>query len=498
MPTRQPGRRAIIVASIIGLIITLIWAATFRQFYLSTHPLGTWEQSTCRDTASDASNTSASDELLVGIQAEVPPGGFRGALLATRTVMCGLRASDGALMRRFLLLGRERTTFNNFTFSPLWEVGDTLYITTNDGRICAIHATDGKQMWCHTTQQSSFSSELIVANGVVFRKSGSLLEAFDARDGTPLWNDNLNDGAYVPPQPHQPQTFVASGGSIYVGRNDPTSGGPADRAFTFCARAARTGTPNWCQTLGTGQFSIARVEQGNGIVFAFLDEQNSNQPITPHIYALRTSDGKVLWHRQLDCAGLVAPLMAFAPDANQGTNGTLLVATPQCDAGANDNLTVLRRLIALRPDDGTPLWTTTPGAVADLAVVDGVMYLDTVEIVSGESTVKATTVLALRVADASQVWHFRVTGLVPKLVLKGDTIYVLTGPYNLAALTYTQTLYALRRADGGELWQSTGCGAVVDPAFWHDRILQHEQGAPVWCHWLAGSNNTVSLNPALP
>lgn len=497
MPSRQPGRRAIIVASIIGLCITLIWAATFRRLYLNTHPLATWEQSTCRDSAPDAANTPPSaGEVLVGVQALVPTG-FRGVGFPTHLVMCAFRAGDGALVRRFLLPGRMSASDRNPTFSILRQIGGTLYVSTNDGRICALHATGGELLWCQTTQPYAVSAELIVADDVVFNKTGSLLEAFDTHDGTPLWQTNLNDyTAYS--QTHQAQTFVASAGKVYVGKRVPLSDNPVQGTLTFCARAARTGIPDWCQTFGAGALSVTRVELGGDIIFAFVNDSSSTNQTIPLLYALRATDGTVLWKRQLDCASASPPLTAFIPDASASGNGTLLLAEPQCDGSVSFYQSLLRSLIALRAGDGAPRWTATPGVLTDLAVADGVVYLDTPEIGDGKSIVKATTIQALRIADASLIWRFRMPALSPRLTITGDTLLALTGPSVVPPPSYTPVVYALRRADGSELWQSTGCNANLDPYFWHDHILRHEQSAPVWCHWPAIDNYSQTLYPVLP
>jgi outer membrane protein assembly factor BamB len=493
MPSRQPGRRAIIVGSIMGLCIALIWVATFRVLYLNTHPLGAWEQSTCRDTAADVSNTPTTDAVLISVQGLAPPGGFRGAGIPTRVVMCALRTSDGALVRRFLLPGREGADTSNPIFSVLRQVGDKLYIAEGVGRICAIHVSDGERLWCHATQAPLYRSELIVADGVVFSKSSNLIEAFDARDGTPLWHDNLYNN--INTETNQAQTFAVSGGTVYVGRNDPTSGDQTNGTLTFCARASRAGTIGWCRALGTGKLALARVELGDDTIFAIVRDLNNQQ--TPLLYALRISDGKALWQRQFDCASPWTLLTAYVPDANTASRGTLLLAKEQCGSNAGAYPSRHNDLLALRAGDGTPLWAATLGPLADLAVADGIVYLDSPEIVNGESAVRTTTILALRTVDASQAWRIRIPTLAPRLALTGNIVVALTGDFPVAATSPAQTMYALRRTDGSELWRSAGCDAPVDPVFWHDHILQHEQGAPVWCHWPAMYNSTGTLTPVL-
>lgn len=492
MPTRQPGRRAIIVASIMGLCIILIWAATFRAIYLHTYPLATWEQSTCRDTISDASNTPPSDEVLVGIQASVPPG-FRGAGIPTRAVVCALRISDGALVHRYLLPGRVASARPvNPSVGTLRQSGNTLYVYTYDGQLCAFHATGGEPLWCHTTQPYGGSAELIVADGVVFSKAGPRFNVLDAYDGALLWQENLNDNTYSPSQ--QTQTFVVSGAKVYIGKNNLVPDNLAKSTFSICARAARTGSPDWCQPLGTGMRSLARVELGGDTIFAFVKDTSPSPPV---LYALRATDGNILWQRQFSCPGIWPPVMAYAPDVNASGRGVLLFGEPPCDGNASKLPDTPSKLLALRADDGTPLWTVTPGALAGIAVADGNVYLDIPEIANGESVVRATTIQALRVADASPVWRFRMPALTTRLVLTGDTLVALAGPFSLAPASPVQSLYALRRASGAELWQSTGCNANLDPYFWHDRILRHEQSAPVWCHWLMANPYSVLLNPVL-
>src|SRR5437588_2584242 len=105
--------------------------------------------------------------------------------------------------------------------------------------------------------------------------------------------------------------------------------------------------------------------------------------------------------------------------ANTGSHGTLLLAKAQCEGSAGTYPPRHNELLALRAGAGTPLWTVPLGPLADLAVADGIVYLDSPEIANGESVVRATTILALRTADPSQAWRIRIPTPTPRLALTG-------------------------------------------------------------------------------
>ncbi len=494
MPSRQPGRRAIVVASIIGLAITLIWAATFRRLYLNAHPLGTWEQSACHDVVADAPATSGADDVWIAVHATVPYG-FRG-IASTREVMCAFRSSDGALLRRFVLQ-RPLPTPPSSPVITARLAHDVLYVEEGPD-ICAFSATTGSQLWCQTTQASGYPGELLVTDDAVLHKANGALEAFDPLTGAQLWHEDLGDALFLQTTTER-HTFAVSTDTIYAGRNDPLSADPGkpDRRLMFCARAARTGEQHWCESLGVGTLGIAGVTVGQGIAFVVVSGPMGAQQTPPRLYGLRATDGTVLWQQQLDCNGAWAPLLAYAPDTSSTASSSLLVATPQCSDTTNTNPPFLGEILALGASDGTVRWRATPGTLLAVAVADSTVYLDTVEMRNGQSVATASDIFALRLSDASQIWHTHLSTPVTTLTLAGDMIYSLTGSAFYGGPLTPASIYALRRADGGELWQSTGCSAGLDPYFWHDHILRHEQSAPVWCHWLSAPPYTATVNPVL-
>lgn len=525
MPTRRPGRRAIIVASIIGLCIILIWAAAFRVLYVKTHPLGAWEESACQHTAPGVPAAQDGGEVLVGVAADVPlpsPGFIYRATpyVSTREVICVFRSSDGALVNRFVLPfpryrydSRSGPNFNTpddsqsgphyNTPSVMRQAHDTLYVATGE-QICAFHITNGSQLWCQARQPSPTLGELVVNDNVLLLNTENTLEALDPSSGALLWHDTINDDVYRSLQGPVIHSFAESNGTIYAEHIDSSSSDPAatNRRLALCARDERTGNPLWCQPLAPSDLSVAGVEVGGGSVFAYLSSTASNQSET-RLYALRASDGKLLWQQPLECIGSTAPFMAYSPAADAAGGSSLLVALSQCKAPGGDP-PFHNEVLVLRPADGSVQWKSTPASLLDVAVANGIAYLDTLESRNGQSVATVADIRALRLSDASPVWRARISSPVTRLALAGDTLYALTSPSASVTPSPSVSFIALRRTDGGELWQATSCGGQVDPLIWHDRLLGNEHGAPVWCHWPASSRSVYSsvyitrLNLVLP
>jgi outer membrane protein assembly factor BamB len=193
------------------------------------------------------------------------------------------------------------------------------------------------------------------------------------------------------------------------------------------------------------------------------------------IYALRVSDGSLLWRYSTDGSVDESPLVvdgvvyvsanvAQGPGyiagyvyALQASDGALLwrytrsnyvsmptVANRVAYIGSGDDA-----VSALRASDGTLLWRyTTKGSVYDSPlVVDGVVYASAFVVQCPGS------VYALRASDGTLLWHYTTKG------------YVYT-PTVVNGVAYTDTpegLVALRASDGTLLWRYTLDGTGFSP-----------------------------------
>ena len=141
------------------------------------------------------------------------------------------------------------------------------------------------------------------------------------------------------------------------------------------------------------------------------------------VYALRASDGNVLWHHKISTGASAAPLV---------NDGIIYITTSISDVGPGS-------LYALRASDGTQLWhETARGFSYNAPVVDNqVVY------VSASADNGSGTVYALRADNGAQLWHYATTTFtsVP-LVVNG-----------IAYLISDQGLSALRASDGQLLWR---------------------------------------------
>ena len=98
-----------------------------------------------------------------------------------------------------------------------------------------------------------------------------------------------------------------------------------------------------------------------------------------------------------------------------------------------------RPFSALRPSDGSSLWTAPSGSLYGLATTPGYVYFGT------------TTLSALSSSDGSQRWDLQ-TLVMSNPVAHGGSLYVLTAKRPRPP----STLQAFRAADGSQLWETPG------------------------------------------
>jgi outer membrane protein assembly factor BamB len=339
-----------------------------------------------------------------------------------------LRASDGALLWRYT---NGSFVYNGYVYQPTIVAG-VAYIASQDGTLSALRASDGILLWRYTVKGAGGDSPVVV-NGIVYVASeDGYLNALRTRDGKLLWRSPSY--AYAP---------VIVNDVVYITSRDGLS-----------ALRARDGARLWRYALAnTGFYGLTILD---GVVYAEAAKYSPATTASTHsggyalqvaaskitapvnrkmpfkqggpssLYALRASDGAVLWHYQ-------------APgDKNNGV-GLLAVVGRRVYIDTTVGLSK-NNFSALRASDGSLLWSYPTGDFADnVLVTNGVAYL----------TEADGTVDALRAGDGGFLWRYST----------GDSAVNVLVTNGVAYLTATDgTVDALRAANGVLLWHYTIAG----------------------------------------
>ncbi len=349
-----------------------------------------------------------------------------------------LRASDGSLLWRY-------SNANN-TYLSLSTADSSVAYIASPGEISALNISNGALLWHFATKGDSYEVPLEV-NGVVYFGSVTsngpgTLYALRASDGTPIWQ-------YTTSGPISPS--MVANEVVYTASDDAV----------LAALRASDGHQLWKQALDTNSFQSPQLV--NGVLYATTTKiieppaartanplqqttalgallwntlQNAPaEPKIPHkqgvssVYAVRASDGTILWHYTLGNGPeswtswfSVEHGVVYASAFNTTSTGT--------DEGY---------IYALQSSNGSILWHDQLNATPYSALLaNGVIYLSTT---IGSY---AGALYALRMSDGSLLWNYPIAGSMYNApVLDGTTLYV--GAANGMA-------YALQAENGALLW----------------------------------------------
>ena len=257
-----------------------------------------------------------------------------------------------------------KTTF------PASEAGDLLLdhgilFSCTRGQIVALRASDGRQLWTFTQTVGTndvFVNAQMSGENVLYTvgtPTGSWIYALRGRDGTVLWRYG---------KPYFSDVTVGPDGVVYA-----NSGQSDMDVTTLDALDARTGARLWTfprQVVTHAPFAITG---------AFYFEDTSG------VYALRSSDGKVLWKTPQE------EVIAGMGD------DTLYVWLTETD----DNI-----LAALNARDGSTRWKAQLPAGFIEVVADGVLYLSTIAS-AGCDAPQLPGAFAVRARDGKVLWRFQ-------------------------------------------------------------------------------------------
>ncbi len=339
----------------------------------------------------------------------------------------------------------------------------------------AFRATDGKHLW--QVKVTGTTSVLSDTDGVVYLYNsidGSLL-ALNARDGTERWNILL---AFPPGTSAVDTRFdvavQVSASVVYV----HTSFGQ------ISAYQEESGTLLWSQTFPESGGLIGYLPWQISAGVIYLTTRS-------HLYALRISDGQVLWQHEgqstfvlYSASGIVSLLQANVSDATliavQAQTGQVLWqhAEPQLKgntspiglqliggilysgAWANDSIpagmltTYFQGTIsAIRASDGLPLWQYQGKDSWDILEVEGTQTTAFLLSADYPATHVTALVTAVRVTDGTPLWQH--SAPAAGLTLAGDALYTGyggNGDTSSCLGTGVPHVMKYRATDGQNLW----------------------------------------------
>jgi outer membrane protein assembly factor BamB len=318
-------------------------------------------------------------------------------------ILIALRASDGAQL--------WHKTARGFSYNAPVVDNQVLYMSTSadngSGTVYALRANDGTQLWHYTT--TAFTSVPLVVNGIAYLVSYQGLSALQASDGQLLWKVPVEGNTNIPPQ--------VINGVLYL--------------TTTKISLEATATPT-SQVSKLPQVGMIGNLLQNAVPMLSVKQTLPLKQGLSSVYAVRISDGAVLWHYTMSKENGNNWANWFSIE-----NGTVYVGTY-----VDQNKSYL---YALRNSDGSLLWrhTSYRGMSINAFVANGVIYIASF-INNGSINAGSGAVYALRASDGSQLWYHPMYWVVynpPMLV--GATIYVSTAGGEV---------YAFQASNGSLLW----------------------------------------------
>jgi outer membrane protein assembly factor BamB len=309
--------------------------------------------------------------------------------------------------------------------TPIVENG-VVYTTvyknnSGSGTIYALRASDGAQLW-HTTANTAFSYILTAANGVLYVSSAQGIAALQASNGRQLWSDALQGDIASPLLVNGVLYFTATKVSM------ETSSVSMSRVNALSQMGT---TGNLLRASGAIDLAPSKLDRPLQPM-SFMKQTIPAKEGLSTVYAVRASDGAILWNYQMSKAygNNWANWLTLA-------NGTVYVGTYVSQDASY--------IYALRSSDGSQLWrqATVQGMSANVFIANGVIYL--ASYVNDGSVYAGTGALyALRASDGSRLWYHAINWVVnnpPMLV--GTTLYVTTA---------ADDIYAFRSSNGSQMW----------------------------------------------
>lgn len=314
-----------------------------------------------------------------------------------------LQASDGTRLWHF-------AAQQGLAYQQPSLVNGTLYVSTGSsgapGDVYALRASDGTELWHYKT--SDFADTLTVQNGVIYLFSQSKLSALRANDGHELWSRPIDTTFEQSPQ--------VIDGVIYFVATKISLETPTTRNASPLPQAMALGTLLW----GHGQTAIT----GETVPLKAMKPLKEGKST---LYAIRASDGTMLWQYPMDNGG-----DSFGGWLQVGHG---VIYTSAIIAGNNDNTGYIA---ALQSSDGKVVWKDkVNGSPAGMSLTGGTIYTTI-------STANGGAVYALRASDGAMLWNYPISGtLFGDPIWDNATLYIGAG---------NGMVYALRADNGALSW----------------------------------------------
>lgn len=307
--------------------------------------------------------------------------------------------------------------------------GGILYIE-GDYLYTALDASTGSQLWHmngrdgeHLTWFDTAADHL-----AYFTRDDGTLEAVNGRDGTLLWHYVLKeDPALV--YTDTPSAVQAVNGIVYIST--------ANYSGVYAFRE-RDGALLW-QFHGS-QSQIRSTAFGDGMVFVSANET----------YALRMSDGKLLWNATqagglLEANGVLyvntaAPLNPLYPTGAAGTPAGVFAF------GASDGKPIWHQSFA-------PTGSSEHPEIYSMQLNDQQLYLVPLStLYPGYPEATAAALFAFRASDGTLLWKDSLPARKFSLVALQGVLYLFAGT---GRFFDTGVLEAVRETDGAVLWSQS-------------------------------------------
>jgi len=295
---------------------------------------------------------------------------------------------------------------------------DTVYAYANSvssGVVYALASGNGNIIWRYRVNDyiSGALSGNIVYVTTAATGNKPVLYALRASDGALLWRYNAHSAT--------PGLLAASDGVVYYAE---ISGLDSNFSEYISALQASDGHVLWrLHTATSDGYAYGISAPVDGVVYISTDPGAA--------YAVRASDGKVLWHIARSPAFGSDPVPA--PVSPLVEHGVVYVSGTQGAGGE------MQMLYALRVSDGQQLWSkaigSNPGPIADQPVLaNDVLYMN-----------NAGKVSALRATDGSTLWQSPGTSAFGPLIALNGQLYVNS----------SDGVFVLRASDGAQLWKQS-------------------------------------------
>lgn len=271
-----------------------------------------------------------------------------------------LSTNTGATRWRVELRSIISSSPNQFSFpgalSTPTEENGIVYISARDGKLYALLAATGKQLWSYDSNTTAFingttygASSPLVKDGVVYETIHNILYALNAQTGERLWLRKV-DPSQVFNDP------IVTNGVLYTSAFQNSHSGSSSPQGHVYAFNIQDGTQRWRYDIKREIVSSPTIARGV-VYFGSLDQ---------HMYALNANNGSVLWNQKVGGQVYFTPIIA---------NDVIYSSVSgNANEKGDTTSTTAPALLALDARSGKMLWQTqTKGFIQ--AIYHDIIYI---------------------------------------------------------------------------------------------------------------------------